>query len=59
MKNMMLLRLQFLFHYIENNDECQYTFPELKDLINKLSDEKHVFSDYILQNLKKKTLKIQ
>lgn len=22
--------LKLLFHYIENNDECQYTFPELK-----------------------------
>lgn len=46
--------LQLLFNHIENNDECQYTFPELKDLINKLSDEKHVVSDYILKNRLKK-----
>lgn len=47
--------LQLLFDYIENHDECQYTLPQLKELINNLSGgENFEISDYILKTRLKK-----
>lgn len=49
--------LQLLLYYIGNNDEYQYTFPELKHLINKLSDENHSFKLHSEKSFKKTLLR--
>lgn len=49
--------LSQLFNYIEDNDKCQYTIPELKDIMKTLSEGKESdVSDFVLRKRLKEYL---